>query len=184
MPDKREDEEPEERGDTAGDGPGPGDAREPKGPKGDGARKPFRADPDATQNMIEAVFRESTHQLEREVQLAVARRVLGDTELFCPECGGFCHSHIALLRDRFLKRAYELTSELVTLLDLYFRQRQVGIETPWDVLELLYGRWSELTTVYELSEPQERIDPTELLPGGYRPGDDPGDPFADGDEDA
>jgi hypothetical protein len=162
---KPDDEKPDEGRDRKDDG---------RDRKDDELHDPkrFRPDPEATGRMIEEVFKNSLGCMHREVQLAVVRRVMGDTELFCPECGGFCHDRVARVRDCFMKRGFELCSELTRLFDLYFRTREAGIEESPEVLGRLYTRWAEVGMVYDMAEPQERIDP--VLLGG---------PFGEDDED-
>lgn len=132
-----------------------------------------------TQRMLESAFADD--KAMSEVQLAIVRRVLGNLELFCPDCGGFCHGQEVALRDRFMQRGLELAQQMVRLFDLYFRTREVGIAEPYEVINRLYTRWAEIGFVYDMAEPQERVpDPT--LIAFEIEGLDGIDPFADGED--
>lgn len=114
----------------------------------------YRYDAEASQRMIEEAF--SNEELS-EMQLAIARRVLGDCQLFCESCGGFCHHQTVKVRDLFIQRGYELVSELLGFFDLYLRERKMGIEEPFQLIAKIYQRWSEIGFVYDMAEPQERV---------------------------
>lgn len=103
----------------------------------------------------------SLHQATRNDLYQILMRTLRETPAACPTCGGLCQDHVVKLRDCFLARLGELSRQIADGVDLYRRSRNFGVSEPHEVITRIYDLAGEHSLVYNLAEPQERMDLSE-----------------------